>query len=163
LFFISIAAFAKDDDAPKVKKEKDWSSKVHQFNLHEHLMKPTKRDLEEGVENSRRLARNAVRLGVDDENHRRLVAASPPAGLVNMFGPRNQAYPSKLPRLQKDETWKGTNGQLPFGDGPGKFPGLPEGTTDFWYDRGNPQKMWEVVACPVAVGSFAEMVVISIH
>ena len=33
-------------------------------------MTPTPGDLRDGVENSRRLARNAVRLGVDTENHR---------------------------------------------------------------------------------------------
>jgi hypothetical protein len=152
LFFISFTALAKGDDAPdpKGRKLKDWSKKVNQFNLHEHLMKPTKRDLEGGVENSRRLARNAIRLGLDDETHRRLVPDYPPSNLVNMFV-QTVELPSKLPRLQKDVTMD----ELPFGDGPGKFPGLPQGTNQFWDGTGPPTRMWEVVACPVAVGSLA--------
>ena len=40
---------------------------------------------------------------------------------------------------------------LPFGDGPGVAQGLPEGTKEFWEGTGTPTKMWEVIACPVAV------------
>jgi hypothetical protein len=148
LFFIFITAFAKGDDGPKV-TEKDWSSKAHQFNLHEHMMRPTKRELQDGIENSRRLARNAIRLGIDDETHRKLVPSNPPKGLVTEF--TEKRLPSELPRLQKDVTMD----ELPFGDGPGKFPGLPNATSAFWDGSGPPKQMWEVVACPVAVGSLA--------
>jgi hypothetical protein len=122
---------------------------VKQFNLHEHLMTPTKRDLRVGVENSRRLARNAIRLGEDDESHRKLIASNPPDGLVTRFvvDGETPALPSAGPRVEVDEVV----GALPFGDGPGVFPGLPEGTPDYWLNGGSPTVMWEVVACPVAV------------
>ena len=52
--------------------KRDWSKSVHQFNLHRHLTTPTTRDLREGVETSRRLASNAVRLGMGNETHRKV-------------------------------------------------------------------------------------------
>ena len=114
-------------------------------------MKPTKRDLEDGVENSHRLARNAIRLGVDDETHRRLVPVNPPDELVKRFNESTMPLPSKQARLQKDETM----GALSFGDGPGAFPSFPNATQAFWDGTGAPTQMWEVVACPVAVRSLA--------
>lgn len=52
--------------------EHDWSKTVKQFNLHHHLTTPTSRDLRNGVENSHRLARNHIKLGIDDEIHRKV-------------------------------------------------------------------------------------------
>jgi hypothetical protein len=40
-------------------------------------MRPTKRDLQDGIENSRRLARNAIQLGIDDETHPKLDPVRP--------------------------------------------------------------------------------------
>ena len=62
--------------------------------------------------------------------------------------------PSAGPRISVD----GTSAALPFGDGPGLFPGFPEGTQAFWEGTGNAKKIWEIVACPVAdTVSFLEM------
>jgi hypothetical protein len=138
----------------------DLSKKVKRFNLHEHLMGPTKRDLEGGVENSRRLAKNAIRLGVDTETHRALVGdnsfaressgsdAPVPPDLVAQFS-ETTPLPSAGPRVEVDNRVDA----LPFGDGPGVFPAFPNGTNAFWEDGGAPTQMWEVVACPVAVSS----------
>ena len=49
---------------------RDFSKATNQFNLHKHLTASTPRDRRNGVENSRRLARNAIRLGTADEKHR---------------------------------------------------------------------------------------------
>jgi hypothetical protein len=57
---------------PGLTATRDWSKSVHQFNLHKHLMTPTAKDHREGIENSRRLARNAIKLGVDNETHRKV-------------------------------------------------------------------------------------------
>ncbi len=63
--------------------------------------------------------------------------------------------PSEGGRLKIEDDY--TPSTLPFGDGPGAFPGFPNGTKAFWKDGGLPTKMWEVVACPVAdVGGFIE-------
>jgi hypothetical protein len=125
---------------------------VTQFNLYKHLMQPTKKDLEDGIENSHRLVRNAMRLGVDDETHRRLVPVNPPPDLLfKKFNESSMPLSSKQSRLQKDETMEA----LSFGDGPGKFPGFPNATKAFWDGDGPPTEMWEVVACPVAVRSLA--------
>jgi hypothetical protein len=139
-----------DDVGPKkVAKDDDLSRKVKRFNLHEHLMSPTKKDLQVGVENSRRLARNAIRLGVGTDAHRALVAGGNDFEfLVTQFD-LDTPLPSTGPRVVVDTVLD----PLPFGDGPGVFPGLPTGTKEYWEDGGNPSKMWEVVACPVAVSS----------
>ena len=55
--------------------KRDWSKVSHQFNLGNHLMTPTARDRHVGIENSRRLARNAMKLGIDDETHRKVRVA----------------------------------------------------------------------------------------
>ena len=56
--------------------------------------------------------------------------------------------PSEGNRLKIEENT--TTEPLPFGDGPGKFPGFPKGTKDFWEGNGPPTKMWEAIVCPVA-------------
>jgi hypothetical protein len=84
LCFIFTKAFAKGNFGPDV-REKDLSKKVKRFNLHEHFMRPTKRDLPDGIENSRRLARNAIQLGIDDKTPRKLVPVNPSTGLVEQF------------------------------------------------------------------------------
>jgi len=52
--------------------KRDLSNITYQFNLHKHLMSPTKKDLRDGVENSRRLARNAIKLDIDTDMHRKV-------------------------------------------------------------------------------------------
>lgn len=76
---------------------------------------------------------------------RKLIASNPPDGLVTLFDPSTDP-PSEDGRVSVD----GTADALPFGDGPGFFPGFPQGTNDFWLNGGNPTTMWEIVACPVA-------------
>jgi hypothetical protein len=93
LFFVFIKAVAKGDVGPDV-RENDWSKKVKRFNLHEHFMRPTKRDLQDGIENTRRLARSAIQLGIGDETHRKLVPVNPPTGLVEQHGPVRAYHPS---------------------------------------------------------------------
>ena len=144
-----------DVGSDKVASHDDLSKKVKRFNLHQHLMSPTKRDLQGGVENSRRLARNAIRLGVGTETHRALLGENSlmaqaviPDYLVTPFDP-DTALPSDGPRVAVD----GVIDPLPFDDGPGVHPAFPTGTKAFWEDGGDPTKMWEVVACPVAVSS----------
>jgi hypothetical protein len=67
--------------------ERDWSKTAHRFDLHRHLKTPTTRDRLDGVEGSRRLARNAIRLGTDEQIHRELVPDNPPTGIVEEFDP----------------------------------------------------------------------------
>lgn len=68
--------------------QRDWSKVSHQFNLRKHLMAPTTRDLRDGIENSRRLARNAIKLGIDDETHRKVSnVLSTPLHLFNFLQP----------------------------------------------------------------------------
>ena len=55
---------------------RDFSKATNQFNLRKHLMAPTPRDHRDGIENSRRLAHNAIRLGIDDEKHREVSIVS---------------------------------------------------------------------------------------
>ncbi|KAL3916757.1 MAG: hypothetical protein SGILL_005033 [Bacillariaceae sp.] len=93
---------------------------------------------------SRRLARNAYRLGKEltPDQHRELIDFSVPAKLIEPFdGTIKQA------RL----SMSGTVDELPFQDGPGVLYGLPEATVDFWEGKegASPTQMWEVVACPV--------------
>ena len=55
---------------PGLTVHRDFQDTTHQFHLGKHLMNPTPSDLREGIENSRRLAGNAIKLGIDDETHR---------------------------------------------------------------------------------------------
>ena len=55
---------------------RDFSKATSQFNLRKHLTAATPRDRRNGVENSRRLAHNAIRLGIDDERHREVSSVS---------------------------------------------------------------------------------------
>jgi hypothetical protein len=75
--FVALAAIASISAGangrelhPGLTASRDWSKTVHQFNLHKHLTTPTAKDRRIGVENSRRLARNAIKLGIDDTGHR---------------------------------------------------------------------------------------------
>jgi hypothetical protein len=43
-----------------------------------------------------------------------------------------------------------TQDAMPFGDGPGVMSGLPKGMPGFWNGMDYANKLWEVVACPVA-------------
>lgn len=72
-------------------KERNWGKTVKRFNLHGHLQAPTSRDLREGADGSRRLARNAMRLGVDEEHHRHLIPANPPGGIIEDFDQVSEA------------------------------------------------------------------------
>ena len=142
----SYCAHANDNDNSTPHKRKvdrmDWARKVKQFNLRDHLTKPTAAELKLGTESSRRLAHNHVRLGIDEEHHRKLVPENPPSGIVKMFTEQTyQNLPSTGPRLKIDTFM---DDALPFGDGPGVRPGLPQGTRDFWLGDGPPTQMWEV-------------------
>jgi hypothetical protein len=57
---------------PGLTAQRDWSKTVHRFNLHKHMTNPTAKDRRAGVENSRRLARNAIKLGIDNNTHRQV-------------------------------------------------------------------------------------------
>ena len=127
------------DHGHDIPRKKDWGQKVKQFNLRNHLTSPAGMELKTGAENSRRLARNHMRLGIDEEHHRELVPENPPAGIVKRFDSTQEA-PSKGPKLDMD-TFADA---LPFGYGPGIQPGLPKGTRDFWLGTGAPTQMWEV-------------------
>ena len=126
--------------------DKDWSSKVKQMNLRNHLTTPTAGELKSGAHNSRRLARNHIRLGIDEDHHRELVPENPPASVVKLFTAQaNQGLPSTGPRLEIDDFMD----SLPLGDGPGYQPGLPKGTRDFWLGNGPPTQVWEVSSLAV--------------
>lgn len=69
---------------PGLTVKRDWSKTVHQFNLHKHLTNPTAKDRREGVDKSRRLARNAIKLGIDNETHRKVCNYSYSYGHMNV-------------------------------------------------------------------------------
>ena len=95
---------------------------IEQFNLHRHLTTPSTRDLEDGVHNSRRLAHNARRLGIaeDDRDHRDLAMVANPdkATIVTRFNDATFGS-GRYDPIEFDSP-------LPFGDGPGIQPGLPK-------------------------------------
>jgi hypothetical protein len=72
----SIGLLASSSDGrklhPNLLSKRDWSKVSHQFDLKKHLMTPTSRDLHDGVENSGRLARNAMKLGIANDEHRKV-------------------------------------------------------------------------------------------
>jgi len=112
------------------RSKRDFSKISHQFDLRKQLMTPTPRDLREGVENSRRLARNAVRLGVDTEKHRELLNLNVIRPDLGVYRPKNPPEdsvkefddslptPGEGPRFSVNQT----TGALPFNDGPGVKP-----------------------------------------
>lgn len=165
MLFVSASSYgvlATTNNRAGEKIEVDWSSKVKQFNLNSRLTSPTASELKTGVHNSRRSAHNHIRRGVDEELHRKLI--EPPLDIMKRFD-TNQDEPSLGPRLVIDKFMD----PLPFGDGPGIQPGLPEGTKGFWDGGGEkPTKAWEVsrsacsmihnvgvkcISCPMHVAS----------
>ena len=128
---------------------------MKQFRLHESLTTATAEEILAGSIDQRRLARNAVRLGVDTEEDRDLISISIPQKIVKYF---NQSTPkaSKGPRFVLDDSV----GALSPQEGPGVKAGFPEATREFWTgkdangnavpaDQQEPKQMWEVIACPV--------------
>lgn len=61
-----------DRPHPGLLYKRDFSEITHGFNLRKHLMAPTTSDILGGIDNSSRLARNAVKLGIDNEMHRKV-------------------------------------------------------------------------------------------
>jgi len=147
LLLLSAPSYGADtNDFKSMVDNTDWSKKVKQMNFRSHLTTPTAGELKSGAHNSRRLARNHIRLGIDEEHHRKLAPENPPARVVKLFEEQGlQGFPSTGPKLEIDNFTQ----SLPFGDGPGVKPGLPQGTRDFWLGDKPPTKVWEVVACPV--------------
>lgn len=80
------------DIHPGLAFKRDFSKITHSFNLQKHLMTPTSSDLRGGVENSRRLARNAIKLGIDTEMHRKVRISS----VITLFNALNCIYITDL-------------------------------------------------------------------
>lgn len=136
------------------------SKRMKQFNLHESLMTPLPEG--SGVDNDLRLAKNAVRLGIATDEHRKLLYTVDEDDIERIVERFDQGapYPSDGPRITVD----GPMDPLPFQDGPGVMAGLPQGSRSFWTgvdENGDdvlpsyrePQNMWEIVACPVVVSA----------
>lgn len=91
------------------------SKRMKRFNLHESLMTPLPEGT--GIDNDLRIAKNAVRLGIDTDEHRKLlytVGDDDIERIVETFT-QGTPLPSQGPRLKVD----GFVDPLPLGDGPG--------------------------------------------
>ena len=156
------SAFSKDFQehqrrflASKENLANRWEGKVSRMTLHERLLTPTARDLRHGEKDgltSFRLAKNRKLLGLPpeegDERHRHLMIDNLENGIVQLFNESGTEVPvGKGNRVSVNGPQSGT---LPWGDGPGVVPGVPQTESTYFKGDGPPQEMWEAVACPVA-------------
>ena len=130
-----------------------WEGKVQQMTLHDRMLTPTARDMRHGEKeglSSFRLAKNRKLLGLEpeegDERHRHLLINTLQSGIVQEFD-YSQTRVGEGNRASID----GPNSEtLPWGDGPGAVPGVPQTESGYFKGEGYPTEMWEAVACPVA-------------
>ncbi|KAL3912986.1 MAG: hypothetical protein SGARI_000880, partial [Bacillariaceae sp.] len=134
---------------------KRWEGKVQRMTLQERMLTPTARDLRHGEKDgltSFRLAKNRMLLGLapveGDERHRHLLINTLQEGIVQVFNESGTETPvGEGNRVSVSGPQDGT---LPWGDGPGAVPGVPQTDSTYFKGEGFPQEMWEAVACPVA-------------
>ena len=130
-----------------------WEGKVQRMTLHERMLTPTARDLRHGEKDgltSYRLAKNRMLLGLPaedgDERHRHLLINTLQADIVQPFD-FNATEVGQGNRVSVNGP---QNETLPWGDGPGAVPGVPQSSSKYFLGKGFPEEMWEAVACPVA-------------
>lgn len=123
---------------------------VGRFHLGQHLKHPTNREKRRGLTVSERYRTNPHLIRQRDTR-----AAPPDPDWATEDVPVLDAYPNPpnpngYPPGKFPVNTAATQDAMPFGDGPGVMPGLPQGNPEFWAGNAFATNMWEVVACPVA-------------